>query len=146
MKYDDASWHYGGDFPKDLPQEAGATHIGMFLAWALLSGLEGDLYTEELPDAIPSLQSRSITPGAFLIANCDEKFTDDDLNEEGNDFAQGYYASDAALYVSDYGDTLGEGLESLYHVKDTWENFDRIKLVLDQRFKDWKNENSAPTA
>ena len=23
MKYDDASWHYGGDFPADLPQEAG---------------------------------------------------------------------------------------------------------------------------
>ncbi|WP_262497415.1 DUF7832 domain-containing protein [Pedobacter caeni] len=28
-KYDDASWHYGGDFPKDLPQINGATHIGM---------------------------------------------------------------------------------------------------------------------
>ena len=24
MKYDDASWHYGGNFPKDLPTEAGA--------------------------------------------------------------------------------------------------------------------------
>jgi len=41
MKYDDASWHYGGDFPDDLPDEAGATHTGMFLAWALLSGLGG---------------------------------------------------------------------------------------------------------
>ena len=28
-KYDDASWHYGGDFPDDLPEENGATHIGM---------------------------------------------------------------------------------------------------------------------
>src|SRR6266404_3538306 len=36
MKYDDASWHYGGDFPEDLPREAGATHTGMFVAWALL--------------------------------------------------------------------------------------------------------------
>jgi hypothetical protein len=33
MKYDDASWHYGGDFPADLPREAGSTHIAMFLAW-----------------------------------------------------------------------------------------------------------------
>lgn len=39
MKYDDASWHCAGDFPKDLPEAAGATHTGMFLAWALLSGL-----------------------------------------------------------------------------------------------------------
>ncbi|MGN6118448.1 MAG: DUF7832 domain-containing protein, partial [Rhodanobacter sp.] len=43
MKYDDASWHYGGDFPKDLPDEAGATHTGMFVAWALLSGLAGQI-------------------------------------------------------------------------------------------------------
>ena len=33
MKYDDASWHYEGAYPADLPPEAGATHIGMFLAW-----------------------------------------------------------------------------------------------------------------
>ncbi|RML48695.1 DUF7832 domain-containing protein [Pseudomonas avellanae] len=32
MKYDDASWHYNGNFPSDLPDTAGATHIGMFLA------------------------------------------------------------------------------------------------------------------
>ena len=31
MKYDDASWHYGGDFPADLPQAAGATHIVMVI-------------------------------------------------------------------------------------------------------------------
>ena len=42
MKYDDASWHSEGDFPDDLPEEAGGTHIGMFFAWALLSGMGGD--------------------------------------------------------------------------------------------------------
>jgi hypothetical protein len=36
MKYDDASWHFGGEFPKDLPEEAAATHTGMFVAWAFL--------------------------------------------------------------------------------------------------------------
>ena len=37
MKYDDAGWHVGGDFPDDLPPEAGATHIGMFAAWCMLT-------------------------------------------------------------------------------------------------------------
>ncbi|WP_163023784.1 hypothetical protein [Pseudomonas viridiflava] len=27
MKYDDASWHYTGDFPADQPKEQGGTHI-----------------------------------------------------------------------------------------------------------------------
>ncbi|MDP3798207.1 MAG: hypothetical protein Q8R06_13840 [Polaromonas sp.] len=37
MKYDDASWYFDGKgFPKDLPQKAAATHIGMFVAWMAL--------------------------------------------------------------------------------------------------------------
>ncbi len=31
MKYDDASWHYGGEFPADSPDEFGGTHIGLSL-------------------------------------------------------------------------------------------------------------------
>ena len=34
-KYDDASWHYEGDYPEDLPTANAATHIGMFLAGVL---------------------------------------------------------------------------------------------------------------
>lgn len=66
MKYDDASWHSGGDFPKDLPASAGATHIGMYAAWALQSGLAGELHTDELPGNIEKLARRSLTPGAFF--------------------------------------------------------------------------------
>lgn len=42
-KYDDAAWHYNGDFPKDLPKENGATHIGMLLTWCI----EMELVAEE---------------------------------------------------------------------------------------------------
>ena len=67
MKYDDASWHYGGDFPADLADEAGATHTGMFVAWALLSGLGGELHTVECPEDMEALNSRAIAPGAFFL-------------------------------------------------------------------------------
>lgn len=32
-KYDDVSWHYGGDFPKELTEKNASTHIGMFIGW-----------------------------------------------------------------------------------------------------------------
>jgi hypothetical protein len=49
MKYDDSSWHYGGDvFPEDLPPEAGGTHIGMFLAWAIMNYLESEMHSEAM--------------------------------------------------------------------------------------------------
>jgi len=67
MEYDDASWHYGGDFPMDLPNESGATHTGMFVAWALLSGLAGAIYLEDFPDTIQRLKAPSVTPGQFFL-------------------------------------------------------------------------------
>jgi hypothetical protein len=31
--------------------------------------------------------------------------------------------------------------ETIYHVDDTWENADKIVLVLDKRFKEWKQRS-----
>ncbi|MDN3694377.1 hypothetical protein QWZ06_19865 [Chryseobacterium tructae] len=45
-KYDDASWHYGGEFPEGLPQKNGATHTGMFLNWCI----NNDLISDELKE------------------------------------------------------------------------------------------------
>ena len=54
MAYDRADWHYGGDFPEGLPDENGGTHIGMFLAWVILNGHEGDMHKEESQEALVS--------------------------------------------------------------------------------------------
>jgi hypothetical protein len=142
MKYDDATWHSGGDFPENLPAEAGATHTGMFLACALLAGLSGDLHIVELPDSLEMLRERIITPGAFFLASCDGKFTDEDLNAEGNAFTASYYDPQKGSYLADYEAVLGKDLPTLYHVADTWENFDRIAPVLDNRFVGWRQSVS----
>lgn len=144
MKYDDASWHYGGNFPVDLPPEAGAIHTGMFLAWAILSGLVGALHQAESQEVITRLEQRRITPGEFFIQACDEKFTDEDLNEEGNAFTQEYYDSKAGLYLNDYEEVLGGELATLYHIADTWDNYDLIKPVLDRRFAEWRSKRVKP--
>lgn len=138
MKYDDASWHYGGDFPKDLPDEAGATHIGMFVAWALLTGLAGKIHTVEFPEELDALRSRRVTPGQFFLDACDGKFTDEDLTDEGNVFAQQYFDLERGVYIKDYGGLLAKGLPSEYHVRDTWSNFDKLRPMLDKRLAEWR--------
>jgi len=144
MKYDDASWHYGGEFAKDLPPEAGATHIGMFLAWAAASGLLGELHTDDDPDLLGKLLDRSMTPGAWFIVACDEKFTDEDLNAEGNAFAATYYVDGetpdpaAPKYLAEYCDVFSQ-FDDVYRVPDSWESFERLKPLLDKRFADWKS-------
>jgi hypothetical protein len=44
-------------------------------------------------------------------------------------------------YLADYEDTLCKGLPSLYHVKDTWDNYYKIKVIMDARFLTWKKKS-----
>lgn len=144
MKYDDASWHYSGDFPAGLPDEAGATHIALFLAWAVMNGLAGEYHTTDAADELALLRSRDITPTEWFIRACDEKFTDEDLNDEGNRFAMNYYGSGNGLhstdgsYLSDYCDAFPNA-SSLYEVEDSWDSFDALAPKLNRRLEDWRN-------
>ena len=138
MKYDDASWHYGGDFPEGLPDEAGGTHTGMFVAWALLAGLGGDIHLVECPEDIEALKARDMTPGAFFLKFCDGKFTDEDLSEEGNAFAQRYFKFEGDGFLSDYTNVLPDTLPSLYHAPDSWETYEVLKPVFDRRLNEWR--------
>jgi len=135
-KLDDASWHYGGDFPSDLPQKASATHIGMFFAWASERGLlddQADMF--ELSEVNAAVVARSSSPGEIFIRSCDEKLITDDFTAEGAAFAALYYGNP---YYSDLSDVLPENLPSLYHMADSWETFDLLRPVVDQRFDEWK--------
>lgn len=139
MKYDDASWHYGGDFPEGLAVEAGATHIGMFLGWAITRGHIGEEHREDsyVQPLLEKVANREMSPRNFLIDICDEKLIDYDLSDEGNSFAEEYYES---TYFEDYVTTFSE-FDEVYEVTDTWENFDRIAAVIDQRFTQWQTGN-----
>ncbi len=139
MAYDKAEWHYGGDFPDDLPIENGGTHIGMFISWIFNT----DLYSEEiieeyeLSDEVDNLKNRNVTGREFLFDFLDEVFFDEFLSDEGIEFTEYYYEGD---YIEDYENTLAQNLPSTYHVEDTWENYDKIAQVIDKRFSKWKNE------
>lgn len=143
MKYDDASWHYGGNFPKGLPHSAGATHIGMFVAWAALNGMAGELHVEDFASDLGKLKDHSFTPAAWFLSVCDEKFTDEDLNTEGNEFAKVYYAGTEGLhtsvgsYLADYSEAFPTS-ETLYHVPDTWATFTTLDPLIRARFDAWK--------
>lgn len=132
MKYDDASWHYGGEFPLTLAPSAASTHIGMFVAWATLNGFGSGIHTDE---ELLALTTRTITPGNWFISACDEKFTDEDLTVEGNEFAAHYYEA-PYTYFTDYGNTFSSDI--MYKVPDTWDTYDKLAPVIKRRFSIWR--------
>jgi hypothetical protein len=81
------------------------------------------------------VKNREMTGRTFLINNCDEKFWDDDLNEEGIKFTNSYYTE---KYLPDYSAAFENDHATIYHVEDTWENYDRISKVIDTNYKLYK--------
>jgi hypothetical protein len=134
---DRADWHYGGQYPKDLPPENGGTHIGMYLAWVINRDLGSEELKEYVAAKLPAFRRREITGRDLLLTELDEKFFSSLLSEEGQAFTAAYYESDQ--YVEDYAEALALDLESVYHVKDSWENYDVIARQLDQRLEAWRN-------
>jgi hypothetical protein len=49
-----------------------------------------------------------------------------------------YYYYGGGIYRSDYEELLVKNLPSIYHVDDTWENYEKISARITSRFKDWK--------
>ena len=130
-------WHYGADdFPDELDEKSGGIHIGMFLAWAINNDLIGEFHTTESIESISKVKLRQITGTEFLQQECDERLWEEDLNQEGNEFAKFYYESN--IYYSDYESILSNGLSTLYHVKDSWENYDKLSIKLNEQFNIWQ--------
>ena len=134
---DRADWHYGGQFPAGLPPENGGTHIGMYLAWVINTGLGSEELRGYVGDRAAALARREITGRDLLFAELDEKFFDSLLTEEGKAFTKAYYESDE--YIQDYAELLAADLESPYEVADSWENYDRLAPRLDERLRAWRS-------
>ncbi len=96
------------------------------------------LHTEDFPEDLELLKDRSIRPGTYFLRTCDGKFTDEDLNDTGNNFVVDYFDFKTGKYLTDYEKLLGGGYITVYHVPDAWESFDVLETLLDRRFAEWQ--------
>lgn len=144
MKFDSAAWHYTGHFPKELPPEAGATHIGMFMAWVIKNDLLSEQHAEKYQADIDAVLKREITGRDYLLRNCNSQITDEDLSDTGRAFAFDFYCDDEGYreYIELYDKTFCKKLSSFYEVRDTWENYDKISEAIDQKFGKWASKRS----
>lgn len=139
--YDKAKYHYDGDYPDELPIEQAFVHTGMFLGWLIDRGLYSDEYWQDMQGYIASFKSREMT-GARVYEVCDGALVDDMLSDEGNAFARAYFDFDEGAYINDYEQLLAEDLPTTYHVEDSWDNYEKLKEVIDRRYEEWKKEHA----
>lgn len=142
MIYDRADWHYQGDYPDDLPPQNGGTHIGIFFAWLVNRKMESESLAIEFSTELDAIRERTLTGREFIASLRDGELASTDLSEEGNAFADDYFNSDR--YFKDYADTLVGALASLYHVDDSWANYERMAAAIDDRYAVWQAEHRSP--
>lgn len=140
MKYDDAEFYFLNFESDDLPNEAGATHIGMFMAWMIRHDLVSEDLQASASTELELVKSKKITGREFLVDLCDCKLMAEDLSEDGNTFASWYYESN---YLDDYAQVFkvrGETTMEFCSVADTWENYNQLAPVLAKRFTQWQSQ------
>ncbi|MCL9807738.1 hypothetical protein NAT51_19640 [Flavobacterium amniphilum] len=137
---DRIDWHQTENFPENVTLENGGTHIGMYLNWIIENNLIGEIHLTESASLLENVKAKKITGRDFLIKCCDGKFWAEDLNEIGLKFTEDYYSSDK--YFGDYANTLDSNQDSIYEYENSWENYEKIRFVIDKRFKDWQKKNN----
>jgi hypothetical protein len=140
--YDKAKWHFDGNFPEDLDDFQGYVHTGLFLGWLIDNDLTSDEFKSDHEEEIQLFKRKELTGSQIFDRCCDGVLVLEDISEFGNRFALHYFDFSSGQYVSDYDVPLSHNLPSMYHVADTWDNYEKLKQVLDKRFTDWKKQNN----
>ncbi|MBF0688689.1 MAG: hypothetical protein IR158_13110 [Cellulomonas sp.] len=131
--YDKAKWHYEGEFPRWTRRRQAFVHTGFFLAWVVQRGMAGEMLVRESPDGIAAVRERRGRPDD-LYAAWDGVLTSEMLDDEANAFARTYYEGD--VYVADFIAAFPH--TGAYKVRSSWENYDRVAAVLDERLAAWR--------
>jgi hypothetical protein len=137
--FDKAKWHYEGQYPDDLDEDQAFVHTGLYLGWVIDTGLYSEEFGDDFAREIADFKVRKLTgPGVYQSA--DGVFMDDMLNPEGIAFTRKYFDFEGGQYLADYEKLLAADLPSMYHVADTWENYNRLKPQLDKRLAEWRKK------
>jgi hypothetical protein len=133
--YDNAKEHFLGNFPSSLPIEQAYVHIGMYLGWIIDTDLYSSYFEDEASNQIFRFKRREIS--CTILSEIWEGYLNHQLfSQTGNMFTYYYYAG--GLFKMDYDELLVKALPTLYHVNDSWENYEKMKLRIDMRLTDWR--------
>ena len=133
--YDNAKIHFLGNFPESLPIEQAYVHIGMYLGWIIENELFSEYFEDEAGIQVYRFHRKEIS--CTILSELWDGYLGFELfNRQGNLFTYYYYGG--GIYRKDYTDLLAGSLPSIYHVQDTWANYDKMKAKISERFVQWK--------
>jgi hypothetical protein len=132
--FDKAKFHDDSVEQLGLDEEQSFVHTGLFFAWLVTNGLMSQFFIDETEGEIEKLKQRKISPST-LYMNWDGVLLGEMLSDAGYNFALSYFDFEKGTYMSDYEKTFNVNGDQVFTVKDTWDNFDKIRLVIDVAYQ-----------
>lgn len=142
MTVDRIEWHdefVDDSISEDERYEIAGAHIGYYIEWAYKKGFAPNAEAPELNEQYQKLINSEVNGIQFLIENCDTKFWESDLNEEGQNFT--VYAYDT--YVENLRSILGH---EPYTEKYNKEDYQKVSNYLDKIYEEYLNDLKAENA
>lgn len=140
--FDKAKWHYGGNFPSELKNYQAFVHTGFYLGWIIINKMTNEDFRKEYSEAITLINQRKLSPVQFYQDSLDGVFNSEILTKEGVEFTKNYFELESGLYLKDYEIVFCKNAPTLYHVKDTWNNFNTICDLIARRYRKYLRKNS----
>lgn len=142
--FDKAKWHVNDEFPQELDSHQSYVHTGLYVAWLLEKDLLDPDFKSEHAVEVSEFLSRKTHPSDFYKYHFDGIFMSEGWMPDAVNFSKSYFDIQKGDYLVDYENILNSDrkLPSLFHVIDSWENYDKIKPIIDRRFDRWKSKKN----
>lgn len=133
MAIDRIDWHWDAisdEIPDDEHWERAGAHIGYFIEWAYKKGFaptNPEIHDVDESKKVVESEKNGIQ---FLIEDCDTKFCEDELNEQGQKFASFAYEE----YVDNLETIFGH---EPYINKYNQQDLQRVSKYFDKVYSDY---------
>lgn len=134
--FDKAKYHDNSIEQLGLDEEQAFVHTGLFFAWLVNNGLMSNFFCDETGDGIIELKDRKISPST-LYMSWDGVLSGEMLSEKGYNFALNYFDFKKGAYLTNYEYVFNVKDGQVFTVRDTWDNYDKIKPLIDEAYKEW---------
>lgn len=128
-------------FPPELPPEAAATHMGLFLGWAIERKMISEEMQARYATELKAFCDRSLT-GVQIVDRLGGVLESSFFSDELRRFSERYYPK-CGRFMFDYVHTFMRQIidsvpQSMYQVSGSWKNQARLSATLDERLDEWR--------
>lgn len=134
--YDKAEHHLLDEESRSLAGFNEYIYGGMYLGWIIDSGLHSPEYFKGKESLLEEFRARKVTVSE-LYRTVGEALISDMLTEKGNLFSARYFEGG---YSQDCEEIPDQGETAYELVTDSWENYAKMRVCLDDRYRRWPED------